>query len=45
MILKALEKLEELQAGQNGSYDKYVALYTNSKIILDLLKTNLNGTD
>jgi ribonuclease HI len=24
-ILKALEKLEELQAGQNGTYDKHVA--------------------
>ena len=38
MILKALEKLEELQAGQNGSYDKYVAVYTDSKITLDLLQ-------
>ena len=37
-ILKALEKLVELQAGQNGSYDKYVALYTDSKITLDLLQ-------
>ena len=24
--------------GQNGSYDKYVALYTDSKITLDLLQ-------
>ena len=44
-ILKTLEKLEELQAGQNVIYDKQVALYTNSKITLDYCKTNLNGTD
>ena len=37
-ILKTLEKLEELQAGQNGIYDKHVALYTDSKITLDLLQ-------
>ena len=37
-ILKALEKLEELQVGQNGIYDKHVALYTDSKITLDLLQ-------
>ena len=36
-ILKKLEKLEELQAGQNGIYDN-VALYTDSKITLDLLQ-------
>ena len=40
MILKALEKLVELQAGQNGSYDKYVVLYTDSKITLDLLRNH-----
>ena len=37
-ILKTLEKLEELQAGQNGIHDKHVALYTDSKITLDLLQ-------
>ncbi len=37
-ILKTLEKLEELQAGQNGNHDKHVALYTDSKITLDLLQ-------
>jgi ribonuclease HI len=36
-ILKVLEKLEELQVGQNGN-DKCVAIYTDSKITLDLLQ-------
>jgi ribonuclease HI len=35
-ILKALEKLEELQEGQDN--DRRSALYTDSKIILDLLQ-------
>ena len=34
-ILKALEKLEELQDGQDN--DKRIAMYTDSKITLDLL--------
>jgi len=34
-ILKVLGKLEELQDGQDN--DKRVALYTDSKITLDLL--------
>ena len=33
-VLKTLEKLEELQTGQNGT--KHVALYTDSKTTLDL---------
>ena len=37
-ILKTLEKLQELQAGQNVIYAKQVALYTDSKITLDLLQ-------
>jgi hypothetical protein len=35
-ILKVLEKLEELQVGQDN--DKHVAIYTDSKITLDLLQ-------
>ena len=35
-ILKALEKLEELQDGQDN--DKRAAIYTGSKVILDLLQ-------
>jgi ribonuclease HI len=35
-ILKVLEKLEELQDGQDN--DKHVAVYTDSKITLDLLQ-------
>jgi hypothetical protein len=35
-ILKVLEKLEELQDGQDN--DKHVAIYTDSKITLDLLQ-------
>jgi len=35
-ILKVLEKLEELQGGQDN--DKRVAIYTDSKITLDLLQ-------
>ena len=37
-ILKVLEKLEELQNGQDN--DKRVAIYTDSKITLDLLQNN-----
>ena len=37
-ILKVLRKLEELQAGHGN--DKGVAIYTDSKITLDLLKNN-----
>jgi hypothetical protein len=37
-ILKVLEKLEELQDGQDN--DKYIAIYTDSKITLDLLQNN-----
>ena len=37
-ILEVLEKLEELQDGQDN--DKRVALYTDSKITLDLLQNN-----
>jgi ribonuclease HI len=37
-ILKFLEKLEELQDGQDN--DKCVAIYTDSKITLDLLQNN-----
>jgi len=35
-ILKVLEKLEELQDGQDN--DKHVAIYTDSKMTLDLLQ-------
>jgi len=42
-ILKVLEKLEELQDGQGN--DKRVAIYTDSKITLNLLQTNSNGID
>jgi ribonuclease HI len=35
-ILKVLEKLEQLQVGRNG--DKRVAIYTDSKITMDLLQ-------
>ena len=35
-VLKVLEKLEELQDGQDN--DKSVAIYTDSKITLDLLQ-------
>ena len=35
-FLKLLEKLEELQDGQDS--DKHVAMYTDSKITLDLLQ-------
>jgi ribonuclease HI len=35
-IVKVLEKLEELQDGQDN--DKRAAIYTDSKIILDLLQ-------
>jgi hypothetical protein len=38
-ILKVLEKLEELQDGQDN--DKRIAIYTNSKITLDLLQNKL----
>jgi len=37
-ILKVLRKLEELQAGHGNG--KHVTIYTDSKIILDLLKNN-----
>ena len=37
-ILKVLEKLKELRLGQNGNNDKRVAIYTDSKITLDLLQ-------
>jgi ribonuclease HI len=37
-ILKVLEKLEKLQDGQDN--DKRVAVYTDSKINLDLLQNN-----
>ena len=37
-ILKTLEKLQELQAGQNDIFDKQVELYTDSKITLALLQ-------
>jgi hypothetical protein len=36
--LKVLEKLEELQEGHGN--DKHVAIYTDSKITLYLLKNN-----
>jgi ribonuclease HI len=36
VILKVLEKLEELQDGQDN--DKHVAIYTDSRITLDLLQ-------
>jgi ribonuclease HI len=35
-ILRILEKLEELQEGQDN--DKHVTIYTGSKITLDLLQ-------
>ena len=35
-VLKVMDKLEELQVGQDN--DKHVAIYTDSKITLDLLQ-------